>query len=154
MRSGKKFLRAGRPNSLEQEIGSRPAHLLSLASDVTLAFKEGLRSDSPAHKEWLADARLNGVGIGLTAGRKAGGEATRSRAIALQNYLKRNHSDLFVLENYSTMARKIITAEAKREGVGWMDAEWFNGTDIGKPRYIPKYDSLRKLLFKMISGKG
>jgi hypothetical protein len=102
----------------------------------------------------VADAKLKGVGVGLTQGRKDGGDATQYRSKAFWDYISRNHAHLLVTGNFSDIARRIIRAEDKREDGGWMDADWLNGADTGNKPYKPTFDSLRKLLSTKISGKG
>lgn len=154
MRSGKKFTKVGRPTLLEQKMGQRPAHLPYSDSDLARTLAENLRSHTPAHKEWVADAKLQGAGFGLTKARKAGGDAIRRRAEELRDYIRRNHGHLLVAGKYSDIARRILRAESKREGGGWMDILWTNGSDSGKRPYKPKLGSLRKIVAEMISGKG
>lgn len=154
MRSGKKFTKVGRPTLLEQKMGPRPAYLSATTSELAQALEQSLRNGTPAHKQWVADEQFKAVGVGLTAGRKDGGDATHRRAEALRGYILRNHGKLLVPGNYSDIERRILRAESKREDGGWTDNLWPNGSDSGKRPYKPKPGSLRKILAQMISGKG
>ncbi len=153
MRSGKKFSKVGRPSLLEQKLGPRPAYLQASNSDVSEALAQSLASSISAHKEWLADVQIEAFGIGTTSGRRNGAKATHLRAKAFQDYIRRNYSHLFLLGNNSEIERRIYRAEAQKGDSAWSDEIWCNGADGHSP-HNPKPGSLRKLLPKIISGKG
>jgi hypothetical protein len=154
MKSGKKFKKIGRPTLLEQKLGARPAHLSPAESHAALALAQSLQSYTPGHQEWMAEVKSNAVGVGLTNGRRKGGIATSQRGQALREYITRNYGDLFVIKNCSHIATRILRAESNRGEDCWTDSGWNNGADTGKSKYIPKHSSLRKLLPKLIFGKG
>lgn len=101
----------------------------------------------------MADVKIRAFGVGATSGRKDGAKAMHLRAKAFQDYIRRNYYQLFSMGNYSEIERRIYRAEAKKGDSAWSDEIWGNGADGYRP-YKPKPGSLRKLLPKIISGKG
>lgn len=154
MKSGKKFKRAGAPTLLEQQIGPMPEFLRNVPCSVMQALDSSIGKNSIAGREWALDTKAAAVGKGLTTGRESGGSAVKTKSIDLQNYIRRNHEELLVEGNYSEIARKILHRESLKPNGGWSDKDWLNGEDGALSRIDPKESNLRRVVAKLIPGKG
>jgi hypothetical protein len=155
MKSGGKFKKTGRPSLLEQNIKeSIPDHLRNISCSVTEALESSIGVGSVARAEWVADRKIDAVGMGLTTGRQAGGQATKKKTAELKKYLERCHQELLIPGNFSAIAKKILRREASEADGGWSDQDWLNGADGSIKRHVPSHSSLRRIVAEIISGKG
>jgi hypothetical protein len=155
MKSGGKYSSTGRPTLFEQSTKtSLPGYLRNLPCSVTESLNSSIGTGSIAHIEYVADRKIEAVGNGSTEGRKAGGHATRKKAVELKKYIRRHHEELLNPGNFSGIATKILRREASKFDNGWADSFWLNGADGSGQRYVPSHSSLRRIVAEIISGEG